>query len=161
MQGWLYTIYFRDAVFFRPSNFLFFPLPPPPPPPRACIVCVTTMRVNWWLSGQFWLRKSSSFKGALPAWTPTRALPLDPAGGSAPRPPDTFLLFWTVPVASLIFRKCWSRFYIMDASLCIAVRLQPCQVLQVFLVYFQIYSQSSLHGCTRSYLASFLFLINI
>ena len=56
----------RFSDFFRPSDFFFsflFSLlpPPPPPPPRACIVCVTTMRVNWWLSGQFWLRKSSSF----------------------------------------------------------------------------------------------------
>ena len=65
----LWIITFRDAVFPTfvgiptfsdvPIFFFFF---------RACtcIVCVTTMRVNWWLSGQFWLRKSSSFKGASP-----------------------------------------------------------------------------------------------
>ena len=80
---------FRDAVFptfvgiptFSDLPTFFFLLPP------CMYICVTTMRVNWWLSGQFWLRKSSSFKGASPSWTPTRALPLDPAGGSAPRPP--------------------------------------------------------------------------
>ena len=33
--------------FFSPLFFFFFPFP------RACIVCVATMRVNWWLSGQF------------------------------------------------------------------------------------------------------------
>ena len=68
--------------FFRPSDF-------PPPPSLACIVCVTTMRVNWWLSGQFWLRNSSNPR------IPLGALPPDPWS------PDTFLLFLTVPVASL------------------------------------------------------------
>ena len=103
-QGCRFSDFCRNSDFFRPSDF-FFLSPPPPPPPGACIVCVTTMRANWWLSGQFWLRKSSSFKGALPPWTPTRPLPLDPAGCSAPRPPvpGYFLLFWTVPVASLIY----------------------------------------------------------
>ena len=53
----------RDAVFptfSGPSDFS----PPPfffPPSPVHVLVCVMTMRVNWWLSGQFWLRKSSSF----------------------------------------------------------------------------------------------------
>ena len=98
----------RDDVFPTFVGILTFsdvPISPPPffsfpPPPRACIVhvCVTTMRVNWWLSGQFWLRKSSS---------------LDPHWGAAPGPRwglcppnprshDTFLLFWTVLVASLL-----------------------------------------------------------
>ena len=80
----------RDAVFPTFSDlptffffFLFFLLPVH----VHVLYCVTTMRVNWWLSGQFWLRKSSSFKGASPPSTPTRVLPLDPARGSAPRPP--------------------------------------------------------------------------
>ena len=122
----------RDAVFptfvgiptfFRPSDFS------PPPPlffsffPRACIVCVTTMRVNWWLSGQFWLRKSSSFKalalasdwekalasrGLCPLEPPPGRCPWNPLGALPPDPrsPDTFLLFWTVPVASL-FMSIW------------------------------------------------------
>ena len=85
-------MHYTGMPFFRLLSeffsFLFFS-PPPPPFFRACIVCVTTMRVNWWLSGQFWLRKSSSFKGASPPSTPTGVLPLDPAGGSAPRPPIT------------------------------------------------------------------------
>ena len=44
---------------------------------------------------QFWL----SFKGVSPPWTPTRALPLDPAGGSAPRPlvPGYFPTFLNSP----------------------------------------------------------------
>ena len=69
----------------------------------ACIVCVTTMRVNWWLSGQFWLRKSSSSsprKSSSP-WTPTQGAAPGPRWGLCPRSPDTFLLFWTVLVASL------------------------------------------------------------
>ena len=45
----------RNSDFFRLFSPLFFVIV------VACIVCVTTMRVNWWLSGQFWLRKSSSF----------------------------------------------------------------------------------------------------
>ena len=34
-----------DPTFFFPIFFCFFVC--------ECIVCVTTMRVNWWLSGQF------------------------------------------------------------------------------------------------------------
>ena len=78
--------FFRRSDFFSPPFFFFFFLCV-----CACIVCVTTMRVNWWLSGQFWLRKSSSLKGPLPPWTPT---------GRCPQTPHTFPLFWTVLVAS-------------------------------------------------------------
>ena len=68
-----------------------------------CIVCVTTMRVNWWLSGQFWLRKSSSFKGLCPLGPPPGRWPWTPLGALHPDPRshDTFLLFLTVLVASL------------------------------------------------------------
>ena len=54
IQGCRFSDFCRNSDFLRPSDFFFFFS-------RACIVCVTTMRVNWWLSGQFWLRKSSSF----------------------------------------------------------------------------------------------------
>ena len=61
----------RFSDFFRRSDFFFFSLFSPPPLffqcfLCACSVCVTTMRVNWWLSGQFWLRKSSSFCPPIP-----------------------------------------------------------------------------------------------
>ena len=58
---------------------------------QACYISASVpiriVLLQYGSSGQFWLRKSSSFKGASPPWTPTGALPLDPAGGSAPRPP--------------------------------------------------------------------------
>ena len=57
----------RFSDFFRPSDFFFFFFFF-----CACIVCVTTMRANWWLSGQFWLRKSFA--------------PLNPQRGAAPGP---------------------------------------------------------------------------
>ena len=90
MQGCRFSDFCRNSdFFFFPFFFLFFFVSFPP-----CMYCihVTTMRVNWWLSGQFWLRKSSSFKGPSPPWTPTRALPLDPAGGSAPQTPGQTII---------------------------------------------------------------------
>ena len=95
-NSWYELVMIRDAVFrlfptFRLFPPLFFPLLFFPSFfVHVYCMCITTMRVNWWLSGQFWLRKRSSFKGASPTWTPTRALPLDPDGGYAPRPPITW-----------------------------------------------------------------------
>ena len=45
-QGCRFSDFCQNSDFFfsSPPPFFFF---------CACIVCVTTMRVNWWLSGQF------------------------------------------------------------------------------------------------------------
>ena len=51
-QECCFSDFCRNSNFFRPSDFFFSPLFIFPFP-CACIVCVTTMRVNWWLSGQF------------------------------------------------------------------------------------------------------------
>ena len=62
-QGCHFSDFCWNSDFFWRSDFyfLFFVC--------AWIVCVATMPVNWWLSGQFWLRKSSSFKGDSSPWT--------------------------------------------------------------------------------------------
>ena len=97
-QGCRFSDFCRNSDFFRRSDFLCVCVCV-----CACIVCVTNMRVNWWLSGQFWMRKSSSFRGLCPLGPPLGRCPWNPLGALPPDPwsHDTFLLFWTVLVASL------------------------------------------------------------
>ena len=75
VSNWLDILYtgmpfFRLFTTFRLFFFFFCVC--------ACIVCVTTMRVNWWLFGQFWLRKALAAPG--PHW------------GLCPQTPDHTIL---------------------------------------------------------------------
>jgi len=59
---------------------------------KRCVFCrfPADFRKNGRICGFYWTFKSKkcfSFRGASPPDPRPRALPLDPAGGSAPRPP--------------------------------------------------------------------------
>ena len=74
--------------------FFFFPLLSFVPPVHVLYTCVTTMRVNWWLSGQFWLRKALASRGLRPLQPPPGRCPWTPLGLCPQTPRPTIISYF-------------------------------------------------------------------